>query len=181
LAAAIGGEGKIGYVFHDADFYVTNQRDQAFKATIEKNYPDIEIVAEQGIADPAKAEQIANAMITQNPDLDGLYVTWAEPAEGVLAALRAAGNKDTKVVTLDLSEPLALDMMRGGNMAVIVADQAYELGRATVTSGALGLLGEPAPEFAVAPAMTVTPDTINEGWEKSVGIGAPKEVLDAGR
>jgi ribose transport system substrate-binding protein len=180
LAAAIGGKGKVGYVFHDADFYVTNQRDQAFKKTIEENYPDIEIVAEQGIADPAKAEEIANAMITQNPDLDGIYVTWAEPAEGVVAALRAAGSKDTKVVTLDLSEPLALDMMRDGNIAALVADAAYELGRATVASGALGLLGEPAPEFAVAPAMSVTAGTIRERWEDSVGIGAPKEILNAG-
>ena len=60
----------------------TNQRDQAFKTTIEKDYPDIKIVAEQGISDPARAEELANAMLLQNPDLDGIYVTWAEPAEG---------------------------------------------------------------------------------------------------
>ena len=30
LAAAIGGNGKIAYFFHDANHYVTNQRDQAF-------------------------------------------------------------------------------------------------------------------------------------------------------
>ena len=37
--------------------YVTNQRDQAFKTTIEKDYPDIKIVAEQGISDPARARR----------------------------------------------------------------------------------------------------------------------------
>jgi ribose transport system substrate-binding protein len=181
LAAAIGGKGQVGYVFHDADYYVTNQRDQAFKKTIEENYPDIEIVAEEGIADPAKAEEIANAMLTQHPDLDGIYVTWAEPAEGVVAALRAAGNKDTKVVTIDLSEPIALDMVRGGNVAALAADGAYELGRATAASGALGLLGEPAPEFAITSALTVTPDNVGEQWEKSVGIGAPQVIVDAAR
>ena len=46
------------------------------------------IVDSQGIADPARAEEIANALLTKTPDLDGIYVTWAEPAEGVLAALR---------------------------------------------------------------------------------------------
>ena len=51
-------KGKVGYIFHDAHYYVTNQRDQAFKTTIEKDYPDIKIVAEQGIADPARAEEI---------------------------------------------------------------------------------------------------------------------------
>ena len=28
MAAAIGDKGKVGYLFHDANFYVTNQRDQ---------------------------------------------------------------------------------------------------------------------------------------------------------
>ena len=37
-------------------------------------------------------------MLLQNPDLDGIYVTWAEPADGVLAALRAAGNTHTKKI-----------------------------------------------------------------------------------
>ena len=73
LADALGGEGEVGYIFHDAAYYVTNQRDQAFKAWIEINYPGIEIVAEQGLADPAAAEEIASAMLTRNPDLDGIY------------------------------------------------------------------------------------------------------------
>ena len=92
MAAAIGGKGKVGYLFHDANFYVTNQRDQAFKETIEAKYPDIEIVAEQGLADPTAAEDIINAFMIKNPDLDAVYVTWAEPAEFVLAALRNSGN-----------------------------------------------------------------------------------------
>ena len=116
LAKSIGGEGTVGWIFHDADYYVTNQRDNAFKTTIENDYPNIEIVAEQGISDPARAEELANAMLLQNPELDGIYVTWAEPAEGVLAALRGAGNSHTKIVTLDLSEPAALDMVKGGNV-----------------------------------------------------------------
>ncbi len=39
MAKALGGEGKIGLVFHAADFFVTSQRYDAFKATIAENYP----------------------------------------------------------------------------------------------------------------------------------------------
>ncbi|WP_245491177.1 substrate-binding domain-containing protein, partial [Mesorhizobium sp. M2A.F.Ca.ET.037.01.1.1] len=88
LAEALGKKGKVGYIFHDADFYVTNQRDGAFKKTIEQDYPDMQIAAEAGMADPARSEDIAQAMITQHPDLDGIYVTWSEPALSVLSALR---------------------------------------------------------------------------------------------
>ena len=176
LAASINNEGKVGWIFHDATYYVTNQRDNAFKTTIEKDYPNIEIVAEAGISDPARAEEIANAMLLRNPDLAGVYVTWAGPAEGVLAALRANGNTTTKIVTLDLSEPIALDMVKGGNVAAIVADEAYELGRAMAAAGARKLLGEDTPPFVVAPALTVTADSVAEGWQKSLRIDAPASL-----
>jgi len=179
LAASIGKKGTVGYIFHDATYYVTNQRDQAFKSTIEKDYPEIKIVAEQGISDPARAEEIASAMLLQNPDLSGIYVTWAEPADGVLAALRAAGNKTTKIVTLDLSEPVALDMVKDGNVTALVADKAYELGRAMADTGLKALLGQPTPAFVVAPALTVTKATVKEGWKESLNRDAPQSVLDA--
>lgn len=179
LAEAMGGKGTVGWIFHDATYYVTNQRDGAFKTTIENDYPDISIVAEQGISDPARAEEIANAMLLKNPDLGGIYVTWAGPAEGVLAALRANGNKTTKIVTLDLSEPIALDMVKGGNVVAIVADEAYELGRAMAAAGARALAGEQTPPFVVAPALTVKADNVNEGWNQSLRRDAPDSVKAA--
>lgn len=178
LAAAMDNTGTVGWIYHDASYYVTNQRDNAFKATIENDYPNISIVAEQGISDPARAEEIANAMLLKNPDLGGIYVTWAGPAEGVLAALRANGNDSTKIVTLDLSEPVALDMVRGGNVAAIVADEAYELGRAMAASAVLDLLGEEVPPFVVAPAITVTADNVAEAWNTSLHSEAPKSLTE---
>ncbi len=179
LAAAIGGKGTVGWIYHDATYYVTNQRDNAFKTTIEKDYADISIVAQQGVSDPARAEEIANAMLLKNPDIDGIYVTWAGPAEGVLAALRASGNKRTKIVTLDLSEPIALDMVRGGNVAAIVADEAYELGRAMAAAAVLDLLGQEVPPFVVAPAITVNADNVVEGWNRSLKTDPPASVTSA--
>jgi ribose transport system substrate-binding protein len=179
LAESIGGEGEVGWIYHDAEYYVTNQRDNAFKTTIEQDYPEIEIVAEAGIADPARAEETATAMLTKNPDLDGIYVTWAEPAEGVLAALRNAGNTDTKVVTLDLSEPVAVDMVSGGNTVALVADKAYDLGVGLARAAAYGLLDKEAPPFVVAPALTVTAENVAEGWQESLHRDPPAAVLEA--
>ncbi|MEV8630948.1 substrate-binding domain-containing protein [Streptosporangium sp. NPDC051023] len=181
LATAIGDKGKVGWIFHDATYYVTNQRDNAFKTTIQRDHPDIQVVAEQGIADPARAEEVANAMLAQHPDLDGIYVTWAEPAEGVLAALRNAGNTHTKIVTLDLSEPVALDMVSNGAVTGLIADQAYEVGRALAVAAAYGLLDKPAPPFVVAPALTVTKDNVQEGWQQSLHRDAPASVVKATR
>ncbi len=181
LAKSMRDKGTVGWIYHDASYYVTNQRDNAFKTTIENDYADIKIVAEQGISDPARAEDIANAMLLKNPDLGGIYVTWAGPAEGVLAALRANGNKTTKIVTLDLSEPIALDMVKGGNVVAIIADEAYELGRTMAAAGARALVGEKTPPFVVVPAVTVTADNVEEGWMRSQHKKAPKNVIEASK
>ena len=67
LAEAIGGKGEIGYIYFDANLYVPNERDKAFKYTIEHKYPDIKIVASQGIVDPLKAQEAADAFASQAP------------------------------------------------------------------------------------------------------------------
>lgn len=179
LAKSLLYKGKVGWIFHDAQYYVTNQRDNAFRKTIENDYKNMSIVARQGITDPARAEDVAHALLTKNPDLDGLYVTWAEPAEGVLAASRSAGNTKVKIVTLDLSEPIALDMARGGYVTAIVADKAFELGRAMAVAAGYGLLRKKAPAFAVAPALTITRENLGEGYRESLNREPPQSVLDA--
>ncbi len=180
LADALGGEGKVGFIFHDAAYYVTNQRDQAFKTWIGERYPGIEIVSEQGLADPAAAEEIAAALLTRNPDLDGIYAPWsAGPADGVLAALRAAGASDVAVVTLDLDTNVSLDLVEGGNIVGIAADEAYALGRTMALEGAYGLLGKQAPAFVVVPAIAVTADNIVDAYRQSLASDPPAEVMQA--
>ncbi len=176
LGTALGGKGTVGYIFHDADFYVTNQRDQSFKRTIETKFPDMKIVAEQGLADPTRAEEIAQAFVTKNPNLDAIYVTWAEPAEFVLASLRNAGNTHTKIVTLDLSEPLALDMVKGGNVVAISADEAYSIGTTAAKAAALGLVGEKVPPFLAADAIAITKDNVKDGWNASLHRDPPASL-----
>jgi len=176
LAASLGGRGKVGFIFHDANYHVTNQRDQAFKRVIEQDYPEIQIIAEQGISDPGRAEELTHALLLREPELDGLYVTWAEPAEGVLAALRHAGNRHTKIVTLDLNEPLALDMAKGGNVVAMIADRAFEMGRAMAVAGMQSLLGQEPPPFIMAPALTITKENLREGWRDSLNRDLPRSI-----
>jgi ribose transport system substrate-binding protein len=180
LAAAVGDEGEIAYFFHDANHYVTNQRDQAFLKTITGNYPNIGVVAKRGIADPNKAQDEANATLLRNPDLSGIYVLFSQPpGDGVLAALRANGNTTTRLVSLDLDGPLALDMAKGGNTFALIADKAYELGQAMANSAAYGLLGKKAPAFVIAPAMTITKSNLVQGYRESLHRSPPASVLNA--
>jgi ribose transport system substrate-binding protein len=180
LAAAVGGKGEVGYFFLDANSFVANQRDQAFLKTITASYPKIDVVARQGIGDPNKAEEQASGTMARHPDLSGVYVTFSQPSgDGVLAALRGNGNTSTRIVSLDLDEPLALDMAKGGNTFALIADRAYELGRAMAKSAAYGLLGRPAPPFVIVPALTITKSNLVEGYRESLNRAPPASVIAA--
>jgi ribose transport system substrate-binding protein len=179
MDAALGGSGKVGYIFHDANFQVTNQRDQAFVWNVENRFNGLQIVAQAGMADPARIEEIANAMLTQNPEITGLYVPWTEPALGVLAVLRQLGRDDVKIVSIDLNEPAALDMAKGGPVAALIADEAYGIGVTAARAAAAALLDRSVDPLLVVGAGVVTRDNLVDGWRASLNTDAPQSVLDA--
>ncbi len=179
MGKALGEQGSVGYIFHDADYYVTNQRDAGFKTVVGQCFPNVKIVAESGMADPAKGQDIAAAMLTQHPDIKGIYVPWDQPAEGVVAAIRDAGRSDVKVVTVDLGANNDLDMASGGAIYGKAVDLPYVLGQTVATEGAFGVLGKDAPAFSMVPTIEVTRDNLAQAYQQSFHIDAPADVLKA--
>jgi len=180
LAEALDGKGKVGMVFHDADFWITNQRDNAFRAVIQNEFPDIEIVDEKGISGGAgEAETAASAMITQHPEIEAIYSCWDAPAEGILAACRAANRSDIKIVSIDLNETLALDMALDGNIVALASDEHYGLGTALGLLCGYGLIGKPAPPFSIVGTVKVRKDNLIEAWKHTYNNEPPPEVVEA--
>jgi len=177
LGKSLNGTGTVGVLFYNASYYVTNQRDAAFVGTLKSEFPNIQIVAQQGFSDAATTQQIAGAMLTQHPKLDGIYVSYSQPAaEGVLAALRTIANTHTKLVTLDIDDPIMIDMATGGSTVAVVADQAWNLGKGMADAAAYSLIGKTAPPFAVAAALTITKSTIAQGYQESLHQAVPADV-----
>lgn len=179
LAEKMGKKGKVGWIFHDANSYVTNQRDNAFKEVLTSNYPDMKIVAEGGFSDPKQANEVANSMILKNPDIEGIYVPWSVPAAGVVESLRANGKNDVKVVTLDLDPTIAINLAKGENVVGIIADVPYEIGRAMAVEALWGVLGKDGPAFATVPTLKITKENLVTGWKESLKEDPPAEVLNA--
>jgi ribose transport system substrate-binding protein len=172
LADSIAAQGDVAVLHHAANYYVTNQRDQAVK-TVLRRYPNIRIVADKGIANPAEAEMIAAAILTQHPKIKAIYAPWDAIAEGVIAALRSAGRKDVKVVTMDLGAATALDMLKTGNMAGIVSDLPYDMGTTLASMGGLALLDKTTPAFVTVDAVKVTPANLKAQWQKALARPLP--------
>jgi len=183
MAEALGGEGQVGIVFHAADFFVTRQRYDAFRATIEENYPNIEITEEQGIAGPdfaTQADQAASAMLTRNADLNGIWAVWDVPAEGVINAIRTAGREiDVAVTTIDLGQNVAISLAQGGIVKGLGAQRPFDQGVTEAILAGYGLLGKEAPPFVALPALPVTRENVLEAWQEVYHQDPPQALQDA--
>ncbi len=179
LAKAIGEEGEIGFLYFDANAYVVNQRDAAFRTTVEKEFPKVRITATQGFSDPQRAFQIASAMILQHPNLKAVYAPWAEPAAGVLQAVRAAHRGDIAVGTMDLSNTVAVSLAQGGAVKALVIDDPYSIGKSLVAEIGYALLGKAVPAYIQVPAIPVTKASLLDAYAQSYRAVPPPEVTHA--
>jgi len=179
MAEKLGGKGKVGIVFHDVNFFVTKNRSDAFEARMKEQYPDIEIVAKGGITDPNKGEEVASAMLTRDPDIQGIFAPWDVPAEGVMAAARNAGRSDLIVTTVDLGTNVALSIASDGIVRGLGAQLPYDQGVAQAILAGYALLDKEAPAYVASPAIKVTKENVLDSWKLIYGTDAPQSVQDA--
>ena len=182
LAKALGGKGEIGAIFHEADFFVTKQRYQGFKETITKDYPDIKIVEEKGIAGPdfaGDAQAAANAMLSKHPTLAGIWGVWDVPAEGIMAAARASGRADLKVATEDLGKNVAIAMAKSELVVGLGAQVPFDQGVTEALLGAGALIGKKAPPYVALSSLPVDHSNVLEAWKQVYHEDAPADLQSA--
>lgn len=182
LAKALGAKGKIGLIFHEADFFVTRQRYDGFKQTIQSDYPEIQIVEEQGIAGPdfaGDAQGVANAMLSKHPDLGGIWAVWDVPAEGVMAAARASGRGDLRIATEDLGKNVAIAMAKGELVVGLGAQRPFDQGVTEARLGALAVLGEKTPPYVALSALPVQHANVLDAWKQVYHEDAPQDLVSS--
>jgi ribose transport system substrate-binding protein len=183
MAKALHGKGEIGLIFHGADFFVTRQRYEGFKAIIAK-YPGIKIVAEQGIVGPdftGDAEKAASAILTSHPKVNGLWAVWDVPAEGLLSAVRTAGRDPSglAITTCDLGANIAIDMAQDGFVKGTGSQWPIRQAETEAILAGYGLIGKTAPAYVALPAVPVTKENILAAWKQVHGVDAPAVVKKA--
>jgi ribose transport system substrate-binding protein len=124
LAALLNGKGKVAVVMNAPGSASTMERERGFTEAMQKEFPDITIVATQfGMSDRAKAMAVAENMLTAHPDLNGLFSSSEPMTVGASQALKShsLGGK-VKFVGFDSSEGLIDDMKAGVIDALVVQD-----------------------------------------------------------
>ncbi len=178
IGEALGGKGKIGIIYYDVDFFVTNQRLEAFEKEMAEKYPEIEVVSKMGFQDENGCDVVADAMITQNPNIEAMFVHWDIPCEGALSALRAAGRDDILLSTIDLGNNIAKEIAEG-NVLGLGAQLPYDQGVAEATLAAYALLGKETPAYVAVPAKRVEKSNLLEAYQDVYHTEVPDAIKNA--
>lgn len=182
MAKYLNEKGKVGLVFHAADFFVTKQRYEAVKATLGKYYPNIKIVEEQGIGGPdfsGDANKAASAMLTTHPDINGIWAVWDVPAEGVIAAARETGANNLVITTCDLGQNVAINMAQRSYVKGLGAQRPFDQGTTEAKLAAYGLLGKTAPAYVALPALPVERSNLLDAWRAVYHSAPTADIMKA--
>lgn len=182
MAKALCGKGSIGVAFHAAQAPTNVLREQGFVETLDREYPDIEVVERKGLLGPdwkGEGSTTVNAWLTKHPDLGGVWCWFDAPCEGAIDAARSSGTPALAVTSIDLGNNVSIDLARGTFVPALAAAQPYEQGVIEARLAAYGLLGKEAPPFVEVPALPVDRNNLAESWQVVYRTDPPVDLQKA--
>ncbi|HPD13554.1 MAG TPA: substrate-binding domain-containing protein [Planctomycetota bacterium] len=129
LAEILGKKGKVALIKVIPGSASTTAREEGFRETLKKEFPDMQLVAEEyGMSQSTKSLEVTSNILTANPDLDGIFAA-NEP--GAIGALNAVKNKNlvgkVKIVGFDAS-PILLAGIRDGSLDSTIVQDPFSMG-----------------------------------------------------
>jgi ribose transport system substrate-binding protein len=163
MAKLIGGKGEVGLILHAPGSASTMDRERGFTDVIEKEFPEIKIVATQyGMADRSKARAGAENILTAHPNLSGFFGSSEPSTTGASLAVKARGLAGkVKVVAFDASDNLVEDMKAGAIQAMVVQDP-FQMGYQAVKTLIDKLDGKTPPKRIDLSAKVIFADEVSK-------------------
>jgi ribose transport system substrate-binding protein len=129
MGKILGGKGKIVVVKYAPGSASTMKREDGFINTIEKEFPEIEIVdSKYGLDTVETSLQAAEDLLTKNTELDGIFACNESTSVGTLRALqsqRRAGKM--KMIGFDAGG-LLIEGVKAGIVDSLVVQNPYKMG-----------------------------------------------------
>ncbi len=147
MAEKIGGKGKVAVVAHDQTSRTGIDRRDGFVNRMAEKYPDIEVVTVQyGQGDHLKSTEVTKAILTANPDLNGIFGTNEGSAIGVVNGVQELGTEGLVIIGYD-SGKAQKDAIKSGLMAGAITQNPVGIGYETVKAAVAALKGDDVPSL----------------------------------
>ena len=147
MAEKIGGKGKVAVVAHDQTSRTGIDRRDGFVNRMAEKYPDIDVVTVQyGQGDHLKSTEVTKAILTANPDLNGIFGTNEGSAIGVVNGVQELGTEGLVIIGYD-SGKAQKDAIKSGLMTGAITQNPVGIGYETVKAAVAALNGEEVPKL----------------------------------
>lgn len=166
---------EAGFIIHGAVFYGTRARDETAEKIISEQYKNIDIKAIRGFGEIENAYQVCKDMITENPQIKVLYVSWDRPALLVIKALKEMHREDIAIFTTDLDYKIA-QYMESGIVKGLSTQRPYEQGRTAAHVVAKSLLSNDVPKYVGVQPYVVDAKQLGRAWKDIFHEGMPEEM-----
>ncbi|MDQ0620518.1 sugar ABC transporter substrate-binding protein [Arthrobacter globiformis] len=162
IAKKLPDGGKVAMIEGDPGSSNALNRGEGFKAGLAK-HSNLNLVASQTAKwDQTRAQEIASAMLTANPDIKAFYSQNDGMALGVAAAI-AAKNLTGKVLLVGTDGiPQAKKEIQAGNMTATVSEQPTTEGASGVDTALWLLAGKKVPGWVDVPAFIIDSKNVSK-------------------
>jgi ribose transport system substrate-binding protein len=163
LARRINERGKVVVIGNDPGGESTNAREKGFKDTMEKEFPQIEIVGFQYHYNAReKARAVMEDFLVRHPDIDGVFCSNESSTLGALMALRAGQATDrVRFVGFD-SSPELVDALKAGEIKAIIHQDPFRIGYDGVRTMIRHLRGEDVEKRVNTGVYVVTKENMSQ-------------------
>lgn len=168
--------GAVGLITFDAPFYVTTAREQGVTEVLEAA-DEIDVVAQAGFTDPDEVYGVARDVLADNPQLEGLFVSWGNPP-GTQAATAAvdAGRSDLVITTTGLSTETASNIASNGPIKATGGQFPYQQGQIEANMIGNSLLANSTPPFIASGVLPIHRGNLLDLYRTYFQADPPAEI-----
>ncbi len=167
---------KVGFIIHGTPFYGTRLRDSSAEKAVREMYPNISIEATQSFGRIEHAYDTCKQMIALHPDIEGLYISWDQPALHAIRALEELNRTDIAIFTFDLDYTIASYMARKKMVMGLSTQRPYEQGVATAMATAKALVSDDTFKYIGVQPYVVKPRQLIKAWSDILHEPIPEDL-----
>jgi ribose transport system substrate-binding protein len=156
LGKRLGGKGKVILLRYNPGSESTEQREKGFLETIQQDFPEIEIIADDygGVTENSALDKSQQLLLKFGKDVNGIFAVNESAATGMLRALEEAGLSGKVVYVGFDSSPRMVQALRDGKLQAMVLQDPVNMGYQSVKTMVAHLNGTPV-EHRVSTGETV--------------------------
>lgn len=172
LAKQMAGKGNLAIIKGVLGSSTEIERSKGCGSVLEKN-PGIKVVSTTNADwDENKAYNVAQDVLTANPDLQAIFAQNDGMALGAAKAAAQAGRTNLKIVSVD-GFPQVYDAIQSGQVLATMSQEPYQMGELAVRNAIKAINGEggSVEKEQLQPTVLVTKENLDEA--RSAGYYGP--------